>query len=426
MDAMSRLRRFLLPTLIFAAALFVCGKLLLTPVKTLEVGRSGYSAWGAIGALENGWPWVYWKYIDGIVFPPNPPSSLDISYSRGLLFADVAVLSLMALATWLLSFWVWRCCQYRFRYSLRGLLLATVFIAIPMGWIGRQIYDWRREQFWIAELDDVNIQIAQDAYSDLGRTWLSNSFSNVTVEAGDFPEWLRRLWPESFWPIFRRVKSIEVKPWVTLRKRAYEPVLEAALHEMQHITTLHVLRDCEFKFLDPSAFSNIESLAMDEPIDDEMLRVIARFPQLRCLSFNASRTTEDGLACLADCRRLEELSITSVSIAGILQIAKCARIQRLEISASSVLDASIAPLSCLSGLRSLSLDCWQLTDAAMDTIEKLHTVEELHLGYPNLTDAGAKRLSGLPNLKYLSLNERLLSAATIDQLKQQIPVLQAR
>ncbi len=47
--------------------------------------------------------------------------------------------------------------------------------------------------------------------------------------------WLRRLSPERFRPLFRRVKSIEVKSWVALRKRPYEPVLEAALHEMQTV-----------------------------------------------------------------------------------------------------------------------------------------------------------------------------------------------
>ncbi len=68
---MSRLRRFSLPTLIFAAAAFVCGKLLLTPVKTFEVRVTAMDH-GEHRRAESGWPWVFWKRIDGIVFPPNP------------------------------------------------------------------------------------------------------------------------------------------------------------------------------------------------------------------------------------------------------------------------------------------------------------------------------------------------------------------
>ena len=310
---MSRLRRFSLPTLVFAAAVFICGKLLLTPVKTFRSGASRLwilgidrrdlkvAGHGSIGSALMGLssrlirraPWT----------SPTPD---------GMLSADLAVLSLVAIAAWLVSFWLWRRTQYRLRYSLRGLLLATFVIAIPMGWIARQIYDWRREQFWIGELDNVNIQIDTNDYADLYQNRLGTSLSSVTVEPCDFPEWLRRLSPDRLRPLFRRVKCIEVKSWVTLRKRAFESVLEAALHEMQLVRSLHVGRDCGFQLLDASAFANIESLAIDDPIDDRMLQVIAALPRLRSLKLIGSNVSDGGFDCLADCRHLEKLSIWSV------------------------------------------------------------------------------------------------------------------
>ena len=99
-----------------------------------------------------------------------------------------------------------------------------------MSWIAANFTIGRREQFWIGELDNVNIQIDTNDYADLSQNRLGTSLSSVTVEPCDFPEWLRRLSPDRLRPLFRRVKCIEVKSWVTLRKRAYESVLEAALH----------------------------------------------------------------------------------------------------------------------------------------------------------------------------------------------------
>jgi Leucine-rich repeat (LRR) protein len=351
---------------------------------------------------------------------------LDISYSSGLLVADVVILSLFALTTGLFTFWLWRRSQFRFRYSLRGLLFATVLVAIPLGWLARQIYDWRREQFWIRELADVNIPIGPNQYTDLGQCRLSKSLFNVSVESSDFPEWLRRVWPESDWPIFHRVGILELRSWVTLRKRAYEPMLEAALHEMEHVRSLQVESGCEFRIRDPSAFANIEALECNDPIDDQTLKFIATIPHLRCLHLNAAKISDNALlGCLANCRWLEELSIASIKSAGVVQIAKCSGLQRLRIY-SELSDASIAPLARLKRLQYLRLFSSQLTDAAIDTLDELPALEELKIDCPNFTDAGAKRLCELPRLRNLSLNDRLISAAASRQLKERIPILELR
>jgi hypothetical protein len=425
---MSRLRRLLLPTLISFVALGVCGKLLLTSVQTSH-GFRFHNSWSYVGALEFGWPWVYYKRINGTVFPPNPPSRLDISYSRWLLITDVAVLSAAVSAIWLILFWLWRRVGYRFRYSLRGLLLSTVVVAIPFGWLARQINDWRREQFWIGELADVNVSLAQGDYVDTVSEGLLISFSGVAIDSSHYPGWLRRLWPDDKWPIFHRVWQLKIERWANLRKRPFEPVLEDALRAMSHVRHISFERDCGFKIIDPTAFSNVEQLEIGDDIDDDTLRTIATFPALCSLTISGDGITDEGLARLAECRSLKEISILSSQItdAGLASLSKCSGLENLQLHASSVTDAGVAQLARLRNLRFLSLYDTQITDASIDIIAKLPALEELWLDWNmHLTDRGVRRLVGFPKLIYGSLNLPQLSFETVDLLKHQIPNFEVR
>jgi hypothetical protein len=422
---MSRLRRFLLPTIISCVALGVCGKLLLTPAQTLHGFRFRNSR-SYVGALEFGWPWGYYKRRIGTVFPPNPPSLLDISYSRWLLVADVAALSVAEVAIWLISFWLWRRAGYDFRYSLRGLLLSIVIVAIPLGWLARQIHDWQREQFWIGELADVNVSLAsEDSVCDQ----LAISFAGDVVEPSHFPGWLRRLWPDDKWPIFHRVQQIKIECWANLRKRPFEPVLEDALRAMTHVRHISFERDCGFKIIDPTAFSNVEQLEIGDDIDDDTLRTIATFPALRSLTISGDGITDEGLARLAECRSLKEISILSSRItdAGLASLSKCSGLESLQLHASSVTDAGVAQLARLPNLRFLSLYDTQITDAAIDIIAKLPALEELWLDWNmHLTDRGVRRLAEFPKNTCGSINLPQLSFETVDLLKHQIPNFEVR
>jgi uncharacterized membrane protein len=96
----------------------------------------------------------------------------------------------------------------------------------------------------------------------------------------------------------------------------------------------------------------------------------------------------------------------------------------VDLSATSVTDASIALLAQAKDLRMVRLSETGITDASMDTLAKLTSLESVNLYGTAVTDAGVKKLSALPNLKRLYLWQTGVSAEAIADLKKAMPELE--
>src|SRR5688572_13105548 len=102
---MFRFLRYLPPVLIVLALLFVCGKLLLTPVD--DLAGSGFE--------ETGWPWVYSRG------PMVVAGAAGGEFSIGPLLTDLAVSLAVAGVAIALLFWWHRRTLGRWQFSLRGI-----------------------------------------------------------------------------------------------------------------------------------------------------------------------------------------------------------------------------------------------------------------------------------------------------------------
>ncbi|MHC4445656.1 MAG: leucine-rich repeat domain-containing protein, partial [Planctomycetota bacterium] len=89
-----------------------------------------------------------------------------------------------------------------------------------------------------------------------------------------------------------------------------------------------------------------------------------------------------------------------------------------EIFLSPVSDTDLAKLSGSTGLRTLSLNGTQLTDAGMVHLGKLHDLQRLEIYGSNITDAGLAHLKGLTNLQHLDLFGSSVTDAGFVYLKQ--------
>jgi uncharacterized membrane protein len=96
----------------------------------------------------------------------------------------------------------------------------------------------------------------------------------------------------------------------------------------------------------------------------------------------------------------------------------------VDLSATSVTDASIAKLAAAKDLRMVRLSETGITDASMDTLAKLTKLESVNLYGTKVTDAGVKKLAALPNLKRLYLWQTTVTPAAIEEIKKALPAVE--
>lgn len=96
----------------------------------------------------------------------------------------------------------------------------------------------------------------------------------------------------------------------------------------------------------------------------------------------------------------------------------------IDLSSTSVTDASIALLAAAPDLRMVRLSETEITDASMDALSNLPKLESVNLYGTKVTDAGVKKLSSLPNLQRLYLWQTTVTPEAIAELKKALPKLE--
>src|SRR5689334_25253566 len=114
---MPRLIRYVPPLLILLTLIFVCGKLLLTPVDS----RTGSAR------QEVGWPWVYSRAL-------TIGGAGGNEFSIALLLADLALAVVVIGGAAALLFWWHRRTLGRWQFSLRGLFATTLVAGLIALW----------------------------------------------------------------------------------------------------------------------------------------------------------------------------------------------------------------------------------------------------------------------------------------------------
>lgn len=125
------------------------------------------------------------------------------------------------------------------------------------------------------------------------------------------------------------------------------------------------------------------------------------------------------------------LTFTGVSLRGQLDDTLFAKLSpvishmvSVDLSSTSVTDASVKLLSTAENLRMVRLSETKISDAALDTLAKLKNIESLNLYNTRITDAGAEKLKALPKLKRLYLWQTDVSEGMKTKLKEAMPELE--
>jgi hypothetical protein len=440
--------------------LFLCGKLLLTPlsrtIDDLDVARR-YSIVdaGAPPAAVRGWPWVFLKTAGW----QSQAAAREIFYfSWWRLLADLAILSLVlaAAAAFLSSHRRRRGAWLRF--SLRELLALTAVIAIALSWWTIHRIEHSREQSTVAFLSAKGC-------------WVE--FLPVAECA---PEWLQRLLPEDKLTIFQRAGAGVKTPKIA--SRSDFNWLSAAIGRLPAVTYIEfggnsppygspldtpglatIADSAVFENADPWAFIRIthigssgiaiaddllhwlgplpslrEFRAYDSTITDQSLDQISRWrglehfevygPPLRGSYEGGAKITDSGIEFLARLTNLREIYLQSLDItdAAAHIISQLSSLETVGLRyCAGVTDAALIPLARLPRLRHLDLCGSKITDAGIETILKLKDLQILELyECPNLTEAGILRLMELPALTQLDIDASSVSEETLKRLKVHI------
>ncbi len=125
------------------------------------------------------------------------------------------------------------------------------------------------------------------------------------------------------------------------------------------------------------------------------------------------------------------LTFTGVSLRAQLDDALFAKLSpvisnmvSVDLSSTSVTDASVKLLSTAENLRMIRLSETKISDAALETLSKLKNLESVNLYNTRITDAGIEKLKALPKLKRLYLWQTDVSESMKTKLKEAMPELE--
>lgn len=184
------------------------------------------------------------------------------------------------------------------------------------------------------------------------------------------------------------------------------------------------------------------SFHWSENITNEGVRQLARLPHLQSLDVRRSQVTDEGLvhlrgvetlealelpdegisdrglAYLSELPRLRKLGISRVHLVdpskdhgyytdkGIAMLARCRLLEELSIGSTGVTDASMEAIASLDQLRVLTLfGCTSATDEGLKGLARLTKLEGLHVCDANVTISGLSALNGLANLRRLQIDD---------------------
>ncbi len=129
--------------------------------------------------------------------------------------------------------------------------------------------------------------------------------------------------------------------------------------------------------------------------------------------------SDDELGIVNEVNTLREIRINEkmVSSAGIQQLTKLSKVEKLYLDFTCVDYKGLAHLRGLKLLKVLGLNHTKVDDHAMKHLRSLTELESLALGNTRITAAGMAHITALTNLQTLHLNDNQLDDLSIAKVK---------
>jgi hypothetical protein len=281
---------------------------------------------------------------------------LPKGYAVLIAITSVIVTMVLMLLWWLfaLSF------RWRFQFSLRSLLVATVAVAIPFSWLAVEMKKARRQREVVERIQKLGDRVG---------VRYDYVFTPPFCFEMPGPVWLRKLVGDDF-------------------------------------------------------FASVEGVHLDEMFETDIaLPYLRELPRLWELHLENTQVTEAGLEHLKGLTQLRWLSLanTHVTDAGLQHLAGLTHLEQLILSDTQATDGGLQHLNGLTQLYLLWLDDTHVTDTGLEHLKELIQLLNVRLDNTQVTDAGLKSLKGLTQLQSLSLHGTHVTDKGVQELQLALP-----
>ena len=196
--------------------------------------------------------------------------------------AAVGITMALMLIWWLAAL----CFRWRFQFSLRSLLVATVAVAIPFSWLAVEMKKMREQRAAVEWVKKMGVYIRYDYQP-----------SNGTTNAPLGPVWLRKLFGDDF---FANVSEVQFND-TQLTDTGLERI--KGLSELQGLSLTNTqVTDTGLEHL--KGLTKLAKLSVNRQVTDAGLDCLKGLPHLQWLSLSRTQITDAGLERL---KRLSEL-----------------------------------------------------------------------------------------------------------------------
>jgi Leucine-rich repeat (LRR) protein len=199
-----------------------------------------------------------------------------------------------------------------------------------------------------------------------------------------------------------------------------------------HLGFLSHLKDAALVHL--SNIPNLESLELHwvEAITDDGVAHLTKLPSLKQLDIRHSKVTDKGVAQLSQIKSLEYLVLPDKGITDV-GLAHVSRLEKLKyfwltsaryagpntLNKDAITDKGVAEIAKCKLLKELTIGSIGITDAGLDDIARLSNLKVLSLlGCPNVTNKGLAKLTALKSLRNLSVNDADITIGGLSCLNQ--------
>lgn len=272
----------------------------------------------------------------------------------------------------------------KLQFSLATLFSTVLAMAIPLGWLGWEIDQARKQHAIVVSIHEKRGTVLYPDDS-LRSSALAKGCSNLLNQVLG-----RDFFSDPRCVSMSRVRDEDIELVRGLDRLRYLQLENASLtHES--LRKLQGFRELRVLHL---------SCSYNTPMGDTGFEQLRGLTELESLWLLGTDITDAGLVHIRGMKKLESLTVSvhRLSDQGLSHLAELDRIESLAIYGGRITDAGLAFIQKLSRLERLDLQSTDLTDAGVDSIKGFHNLRTLNLQGTKVTTDGARRLrEALPN-----------------------------